>query len=84
MIAFAMTGGANDVKQILDEARTQRAQLVKEGKTYAQQHAAEFCEEHRGSLDALIGLYADADALDLLESMREAFWARTWKPKEQR
>lgn len=46
--------------------------------TYAQEHGVKFCEKYRDDLVLLMTTYADEDARNLLESLRERFYLREW------
>jgi hypothetical protein len=50
----------------------------REATTYAKEQGSAFCEKYRAEIDALITTYADEDARDLLEALRERFYLKEW------
>lgn len=45
---------------------------------YAQERGPKFCEKYKNELALLITTYADEDARDLLDALRERFYLREW------
>lgn len=46
---------------------------------YAQTYSLAFCEKYKEELALLITTYADEDARELLETLRERFYLREWE-----
>jgi hypothetical protein len=57
-------------KQALPEDAANEVQAIAEGKQYA----PGFCDDHLEWFVALVGTYADDDAHELLDALRERFW----------
>jgi hypothetical protein len=55
-----------------------------EGEEYSRKHGGEFCADHQVMLQMMISTYADKAAHDILDRLRELFWAGLWKPKSDR
>lgn len=53
--------------------------VLKEGKAYAREKGAAFCEKYRQEIDALITEYGDSSAEAALSNLRERFWLREWE-----
>lgn len=54
-----------------------------EGVAYGKAHGAEFFRAHQHKFAALVSVYSDAAASDLLDGLRERFWARSWVPNKR-
>ena len=52
------------------------------GERMAATRGAEFAQESADKLAALITTYADRDAHELLDALREDFWSRSWHDRK--
>lgn len=51
-----------------------------DGEAYADAHSGEFFRTHQHEFRGLVAVYSDAKASELLDELRERFWARRWVP----
>lgn len=74
---------ADESKPLSSSAQTEHPEDRKareEGEAYGRAHAEEFLGDHLRQMASLIGTYADVDAHDKLDNLRESFWANVWVP----
>lgn len=63
------------------EMHPEDRKAVVEGRAYAAEKGAAFCEQHKAELFALITEYGDSSAETALSNLRERFWMGSWEKK---
>lgn len=57
--------------------------MRKEGELFGRLHAKQFVERNLPMVIDTIGLYADDDARELFEHLREIFWSVQWNTDDE-